>query len=108
VKDSFLLFLAIVAEVIESSFLRSTAHFTKFIPSIIVIVCYGTAYYCFSWAIRTIPLGIAYSIWCSVGIIVLTAVGIVFYKEIPDVWGIIGISFIFIGVLIVNLFSKME
>jgi multidrug transporter EmrE-like cation transporter len=48
--------------------------FTRPLPSVVVILGYALAFYCLSMALRTIPVGVAYAIWCGVGIVLVTAI----------------------------------
>lgn len=105
-KNFLFLFAAIVFEIIATTALKKSEEFTKFIPSIITIIGYCGAFYCLSFAIRTIPVGFAYAIWSGVGIVLITIIGAVFFKEIPDLPAIIGLSLILIGVVVINVFSK--
>lgn len=105
-KNFLFLGIAILFEIIATSALKKSEEFSKLIPSIITIVGYCGAFYFLSFAIRTIPIGIAYAIWSGVGIVLITIIGAVFFKQIPDLPAIIGLSLILIGVIIINLFSK--
>ena len=98
--------LAIVLEVIGSSFMKASDGFTKWLPSTIVIVAYITCFYFLSLALKTIPLGVAYAIWAGLGIVLTAAVSVVVFKQKMDFAGIIGIVFIVAGVVIMNFFSK--
>lgn len=99
--------LAIIFEVIGSSFLKASEGFSKLIPSVVVIFTYVIAFYCLSLSIKTIPLSIAYAIWAGVGIILTVLVSIFIFKQAIDIPAIIGIAFIITGVLIINYFSKV-
>jgi len=105
-KNFFFLGIAIIFEIIATSALKKSEQFTQLIPSIITIVGYFAAFYFLSFAIRTIPVGIAYAIWSGVGIVLITIIGAVFFKQIPDVPAIIGLALIMIGVVVINIFSK--
>ncbi|MBB4800282.1 small multidrug resistance pump [Flavobacterium nitrogenifigens] len=105
-KNFLFLFIAIVFEIIATTALKKSEEFTKLLPSIITIIGYCGAFYCLSFAIRTIPVGFAYAIWSGVGIVLITAIGAIFFKEIPDLPAIIGLSLIIIGVVVINVFSK--
>jgi small multidrug resistance pump len=98
--------IAIIAEVIGTSALKSAEGFTKLVPSIIVILGYGIAFYFLSLTLKTIPVGIAYAIWSGVGIILISIIGYFFYKQTLDLPAIIGILLIMAGVIVINLFSK--
>ena len=105
-KNFFFLGIAIIFEIIATSALKKSEQFTQIIPSIITIVGYFAAFYFLSFAIRTIPVGIAYAIWSGVGIVLITIIGAVFFKQIPDLPAIIGLALSMIGVVVINVFSK--
>ena len=98
--------LAILAEVIATSVLKASEEFTKLFPSIIVVAGYGVAFYFLTLVLRTIPVGITYAVWSGVGIVLITFVGAIFYKQIPDTPAIIGMGLIVLGVVVIHLFSK--
>ena len=98
--------IAILAEVIATSALKSSEGFSKIIPSSIVIVCYGIAFYFLSLTLETILVGIAYAIWSGVGITLISIIGYFIYKQTLDLSAIIGILLIIAGVIVINLFSK--
>ena len=101
------LFIAIIAELVGTSFLKKSNGFTVLIPSIITLLGYGLAFYFLSLTLKEIPVGIAYAIWSGVGIVCITIIGIFAYGQVPDLPAIIGILCIVLGVIIINLFSKM-
>ena len=101
------LVLAIVAEVIATSALKASIGFTRPLPSIIVVVGYGLAFYLLSLVLRTLPVGVAYAIWAGLGIVLVTLVGIVVFGEKPDLPAVLGISLIVAGVVMLQVFSKM-
>lgn len=97
--------VAIIAEVIATSALKSSQGFTKPLASIIVVVGYGIAFYCLSIVLKTIPIGIAYAIWAGLGIVLISIVGYFFYQQKLDGAAVIGMSLIVLGVFIINVFS---
>jgi small multidrug resistance pump len=97
--------VAIVAEVIATTALKATESFTKPVPTIIV-VGYGVSFYCLSLCLRTIHVGVAYTIWSGVGIVLVTVAAALFYKQVPDWWAVVGMALIVAGVLVLNLFSQ--
>jgi small multidrug resistance pump len=101
------LIIAILAEVIATSALKAAVGFTKLVPSLIVIAGYSTAFLFLSLTLKSIPVGIAYAIWSGVGIAFISIIGFFVYKQSLDLPAIIGISFIVLGVIIINLFSKI-
>jgi len=98
--------IAIIAEVTATSALKASAEFTKLIPSIIVVVGFLVALYFMTLVLRTIPVGITYAVWSGLGIVLVSLVSFVLYKEIPDTPAIIGMGFIILGVVVINVFSK--
>lgn len=105
-KNYIFLAAAILCETIGTSFLKKTEQFSKPIPSIIFIVAMIASFYLLSFALKGIPIGIAYAIWSAVGIVMISLVGYFVYKESLDLPAILGIAFIVIGVIIINVFSK--
>ena len=102
------LFIAIVGEVIATTYLKSTNNFTQFLPTTYVVIGYGTAFYFMMLAMKTIPIAITYSIWAGIGISAITILGALKYKEIPDMLAILGLLLIILGVIILVFFSKMS
>ena len=102
------LFIAIVGEVIATTYLKSTNNFTEFLPTTYVVIGYGTAFYFMMLAMKTIPIAITYSIWAGIGISAITILGALKYKEIPDMLAILGLLLIIFGVIILVFFSKMS
>jgi small multidrug resistance pump len=100
------LIVAVVAEVIATSALKMTHQFTRLVPSVVVVLGYAVAFYCLSQVLKTIPVGLAYAIWSGLGIVLVTAVGTVLFKQIPDLAAIIGMVLIVAGVVVINVFSK--
>ena len=98
--------LAIIFEVVGSSFMKASEGFTKWLPSIVVVVAYLICFYFLSLALKSIPLGVAYAIWAGVGIVLTAMVSVFIFKQKLDFPAIIGILFIVIGVVIMNFFSK--
>lgn len=97
--------VAIIAEVVATSALKSSQGFTKPLASIVVIVGYCIAFYCLSIVLKTIPIGIAYAIWAGLGIVLITIVGYFFYQQKLDAAAVIGMTLIVSGVVIINVFS---
>ncbi len=105
-KNWIFLCVAIIAEVIATSALKSSEGFSKPIASVIVVLGFIIAFYCLSLTLKTIPVGIAYAIWSGVGIVLVTIIAWIVFDQKLDVWGIIGIVLIMSGVLVLNLLSK--
>lgn len=98
--------IAILAEIIATSALKSAEGFTRLVPSVITVAGYAVAFYFLSLTLRYIPVGIAYAIWSGVGIVLISLVGVLFYKQHLDGPALLGMAFIIAGVVIMNVFSK--
>lgn len=103
-----LLTIAIVAEVIATSALRASEGFSRWLPTVVVVLGYGVAFYCLSLTLRSIPVGVVYAIWSGAGIVLISGVAVVLYRQVPDLPAIIGLGLIISGVVVLNLFSKMQ
>ena len=102
----FYLAIAIVAEVIATNALKASEEFTKLVPSLVVVVGYGAAFYFLSLVLKVIPVGIAYAIWAGMGIVLVAIVAAIVFKQMPDIPAIVGMTLIIAGVVIINVFSK--
>jgi Membrane transporters of cations and cationic drugs len=71
-----------------------------------MITAYGLSYYCLSLVLRNMSLGVAYAIWCALGIILVALIGVVYFKQRLDLPAVIGMGLIVAGVVVINLFSK--
>jgi small multidrug resistance pump len=100
--------IAIIGEVIATSALKPSAGFSKLLPSMLVIAGYGTAFYFLSLTLRTMPIGIVYALWSGVGVALISVIGWVVFKQSLDLAAIVGITLIVIGVVILNVFSKVS
>ncbi|HIY74807.1 MAG TPA: multidrug efflux SMR transporter [Candidatus Sphingobacterium stercorigallinarum] len=105
-KNYLFLAAAIICETIGTSFLKRTEQFTKPWPTLIFVLAMALSFYLLSFALRGIPVGIAYAIWSAVGIVLISMVGFLVYNEKLDVPAMIGIGCIILGVVIINVFSK--
>ncbi|NML99562.1 QacE family quaternary ammonium compound efflux SMR transporter [Paraburkholderia sp. RP-4-7] len=103
-----LLAIAIVAEVIATSAMRASEGFSRLLPATVVVIGYGIAFYCLSLTLKSIPVGIVYAVWSGAGIVLITLVALVLYRQVPDVPAIIGLGLIVAGVAVLNMFSKMQ
>lgn len=98
--------IAIIAEVIGTTALKASNEFTRLLPSLIVILGYGTAFYFMAISMRVLPVGIMYAIWSGMGIVLISILGWLVYRQTLDLSAMIGMGFIIAGVIIINVFSK--
>ncbi len=98
--------IAIVAEVIATTALKSSDSFSRLIPSLIAIAGYGTALYLLTVTMKSIPTGVTYAIWSGLGIVLISITSFVFHHQKIDAWGMVGMALIISGVVVLNLLSK--
>lgn len=104
--NQFFLAVAIVFEVVATSALKQTDGFTRLVPSLVTVAGYALAFYFLSLPLRTMPVGVVYAVWSGAGIVLITAIGWLFFRQALDAPALLGIGLIVAGVLIINLFSK--
>lgn len=101
-----MLVLAIVFEVLGTSAMQAAQHFTKLVPTLIMVVCYAIAFYFLSYTLKAIPVGIAYAIWSGLGIVLISLAGYFVFGQKLDFAAVLGLGLIIAGVVVLNLFSK--
>jgi small multidrug resistance pump len=100
------LIVAVAFEVVGTSALKASEGFTRLKPSLVVLVSYAAAFYFLSLTLKVIPVGVAYALWSGIGIVLISVVGYVWYRQSLDLPAIVGIALILAGVLVTNLFSR--
>ena len=97
--------IAIVLEVIGSSLLALSEGFTKLLPTVASLALYGVCFYAFSKALQGIDLGVAYATWCSAGIIMTSAIAVLFFGQKLNAVGVVSVILIIAGCVLLNLFG---
>ena len=94
-----LLFLAIVLEVAGTTCMKLSAGFSKLVPSVLVFVCYGLSFTAFIYLLKWINLSFAYAIWAGLGVLLIGAIGILYFKEPVSVLKVLSMVLISAGVV---------
>jgi len=100
------LFLTIILGIVSNGFLKSTNGFTNIIPTIFCIVTIILAIFCMAKAMNIIPVGFTYATYGGLTITAVTLFGVFKYNQVPNLYGIIGIILIIIGVILLNTLGK--
>ena len=100
------LILAVILGVTSNSFAKSAEGFTLLFPSIITGITIVACMYALSMVMKNIPMGITYASFAGLTIIVTVIVGVIRFNQVPNLYSLIGLVFIIIGVLMVNLLGK--
>lgn len=99
---------AIATEIASTALLKVSDGFSRLLPGTGAILLVALSFYCLSQAQKTIPLGIGYAIWSGVGILAITAIGWVGFRQKLDLPAMIGMALILAGVLVIRLLSKVQ
>ena len=100
------LILAVILGVTSNTFAKSAQGFTVILPSIITAITIVLCMYTLSIVMKNIPVGVTYASFAGLTIIATVVVGIYRFNQIPDLYTIVGLGFIIIGVLMVNLLGN--
>ncbi len=100
------LVIAVIAETIGTSALQASQQFSRFWPSVTVIIAYSIAFYLLSLTLRTMPVGIMYAMWSGLGIVFIAIIGYVVFDQKLDLPAIVGLVMIVGGILVINLLSN--
>jgi small multidrug resistance pump len=98
--------IAIAAEVVATTALKASEGFTRPLPSLVVVLGYGCAFFFLAQALRGIPVGVAYAVWSGAGIVLVSLIAWIFLGQRLDMAAVFGILLILAGVTVIQLFSK--
>ena len=107
-KSFTALIAAVSIEVIDTTFLSLSNSFQRPYVGTIAIICYGISYYFLSVALRRIHIGVAYAIWCAVGILSISIIQARFFDFALTYNTWIGLCMVISGTLILNLAIKQN
>ena len=106
IKTYLFLFGAVFCEVAGTMLLPATQNFTRLVPTLILAVCYLSAFYLLTFVVNKLPIAIVYATWSGLGIFTIAILGYIFFKQTLTWQAILGLFLIIIGVILVNSFSK--
>ncbi|MGB0661007.1 MAG: DMT family transporter [Mangrovicoccus sp.] len=100
------LIAAIIGEIIGTTALTASNGFSSWGWGVLALGSYGVSFVFLSFALKIIPVGIAYAVWSGVGIAAIAILGVALFGQKLDWPAILGLSLIIAGVLVLNLFSQ--
>lgn len=100
------LLIAGLFEVVWAYTMKQSHGFTRLIPSIITFIAMFISFWLLAIAMRTIPLGTAYTIWTGIGAIGAFLVGIVLLGEPVNLLRVIAAILIVSGLILMKLSSS--
>jgi len=104
---SYVFLIAAVALGTASNiFAKEAEGFTKVFPSLLSSLTIVLCMYCLSQVMKTISAGYTYATFAGLCIIATTIIGVLRFNQWPNFYAFIGLIFIVIGVVMVNLLGK--
>ena len=101
-----ILIVAVVLGTASNGFAKGAQGFTLLIPSILTAITIVGCMYTLSLVMKSIPVGITYASFAGLTIIATVIVGVIKYNQVPNLYSMIGLAFIIVGVLMVNLLGN--
>jgi len=98
--------MSVLAEVLGTLALRQAAGFTRPWPSVAVAVCYASAIWLMSVAVKHLEMGLAYAVWAGAGTAVTAILGMLWFDEARSALRFAGLGCIVLGVMALNLSSR--
>ena len=102
------LIIGVILGIASNGFLKTTESFTKIMPTIFCIISIVACIFCLSRAMSIIPVGFTYATYGALTITAVTLFGIFKYQQTPNIYGILGIGFIVVGVILLNTLGKLK
>ena len=100
--------VAILGEFCATNFLKMSDGFHNFGFTVVSMLGYLVTFYFLSISLKTIEMDVAYAIWAAVGIVLIAAFSVIYWKEPLNLPSVVGIALITIGVIIRQLFGNGE
>ncbi len=104
------LFLAIAIScgIASNSFAKVSEGFSRLTPSILCILFMCITMICIAKAMHALPVGFAYSTYSGLTVSGVVLFALIKYNQVPNIYGIIGIILIIIGVVMVNYLGRLS
>lgn len=96
------LLAAICSEVIATTFLRSSAGFTRLWPSVGVVLGYAVAFWLLAQTLKSMPVSVAYAIWSALGTALIAIVGFALLDEPLTALTVLGLLLVIAGVVLLH------
>jgi quaternary ammonium compound-resistance protein SugE len=94
-----------VLEIVWAFYMKQSSGFTRLWPSVITLVTMVASFLLLSIAMRTLPLGTAYTVWTGIGAIGAFGVGILVLGEPADALRLSAAALIICGLALMKLSS---
>jgi small multidrug resistance pump len=101
-----LLLATILSEVTATTALKLSNGFTKLWPSVIVVFGYCLSFFLLSLALKRMGVGTAYAIWSGLGTVIVTMIGVLYFKEPVSALKVVSVILVIIGVVGLNITER--
>ena len=92
--------------VMANALLKQSDGFAHIWLGLTSFVLFGVGIYLYGIAVKTLPIGVAYAVWSGVGVIVVTAIGILWFKEHVNYLTVLFMVMIITGCIGLNLVTR--
>jgi small multidrug resistance pump len=96
------LILAIILETLGTTCMKMSDGFTKLLPTLGTLITYGLCFTFLAIALKKIPVSVAYAIWSATGIVIISVIGVLVFKERINAFKVLSLLFIILGVIGLN------
>lgn len=100
------LILAVITETIGTSAMQASQQFTKFWPSVLMVLAYAVSFYFLALTLKFMPVGIVYALWSGLGIVCIAAIGYMMFGQKLDLAAVLGLGLIIAGIVVIQVFSE--
>jgi quaternary ammonium compound-resistance protein SugE len=99
------LIVAGMLEVVWAYCMKVSDGFTKLTPSLLTLIFMVASFALLSYAMKSLPLGTAYTVWTGIGAVGSFAVGIIFLGEPASAMRMLAAILIISGLVLMKLSS---
>ena len=100
--------LGISCGIASNSLAKVSEGFSKLTPSVLCILFMCITMVCIAKAMHVLPIGFAYSTYSGLTVTGVVLFALIKYNQVPNIYGILGIILIIIGVVMVNYLGRMN
>jgi small multidrug resistance pump len=102
-----LLATAIAFEVFGTTCLKLSEGFSRLVPSLLIVPAYAASFTLLTFAVKTIPISVAYAVWSALGTAIIAAIGTLWFREPWGTLKAVSLGLIIIGVVGVHLADRL-
>ena len=108
VSGYIFLLIAVILGITSNGLLKTTEGFTNLNSTILCVTTIVLCLFCLAKAMTVIPVGFTYATYGGLTITAVTLFGIIKYNQMPNIYALVGIALIVIGVVMLNYLGKIN